>query len=847
MTKRRGSEQLNLLDGDRGETIVPTSLHLEMQRSYLEYAMSVIVGRALPDVRDGLKPVHRRVIFAMHELGLLPDRPFRKCARVVGDVLGKYHPHGDQSVYDALVRLVQDFSCRYPLLAGHGNFGSIDNDPPAAMRYTECRLAAISHEALLPDIDEAIVDFTDNFDGSQREPTVLPAQLPMLLLNGASGIAVGMATNIPPHNLGELVDGTIALIDDPDLSDDRLIELIPAPDFPTGGVLVNAAGVRDAYTKGRGSLTLRGVATVEELANLGRGRRSRQAIVVTELPFQVNKAAWIEKVAELANQGRLEGIADLRDESDRTGMRVVIELKKDTQPDAVLEGLYRHTALQANFGVIMLALVGAEPRQMTLKEMLGQFIEFRETTLVRRYRFEREKAEQRLHLVAGLVTVLADIDTLIAIVRHAADSAAAKEALQERFELTATQADGILAMPLRRLTGLEREALHAERDELQARLQQLDTLLGDRRELLKAMKKELRGLKRKFGDARRTRLGWQEMAAQNGSDPNNTIPSDIEVALAPASPAEPEDTIVQVTYRGYVRRAETATKAAIADDMVVATYPTRTDRSLIVFTESARAFPLAVGDIPDDRGAWSAKQRGTPLSVLLPDSADRVVAQLAWEDDPDPADSLVLLTAQSRIKRTPLAEFANLTARGPIAMKLKDDDRLFWVGRVPPQDRLAIATSNGRILCLHADESQIPPLGRTACGNQTLRLRREEVLVGAVPLPGDREGAAICDVLLVTARGYAKRIPSHALKPAQRTSIGVQAISFTAEDDALVAIAALSAEIAHIHLAIERKGNSQPRILAIAVADLPLEGCNGRGKSVADLEPGERVACLAVR
>ena len=423
--------------------VITTALHTEMQQSYLEYAMSVIVGRALPDVRDGLKPVHRRILYAMHELCLTPDRPYRKCARIVGDVLGKYHPHGDQAVYDALVRLVPAFSSRYPLLGGHGNFGSVDNDPPAAMRYTETRLAPIGNEALLTEIGEATVDFVGNFDNSQQEPTVLPAQLPILLLNGSSGIAVGMATNIPPHNLGEIVDGLVALIDHPDLSDAKLFELIPGPDFPTGGEIIGTEGIQEAYATGKGSIPVRGVAQVEEL-QIGRGRHRRTALIVTELPYQVNKAAWIEKMAELVNQGRLEGIADLRDESDREGIRVVIELRRDVNPQKILNNLYRQTALQSNFGTIMLALADGQPRQMPLRELLQQFLSFREDTLTRRYRHELSQAETRLHIVEGLLLALTNLDAVIDILRHATDGSTAKMQFRERLDLSDRQADAIL-------------------------------------------------------------------------------------------------------------------------------------------------------------------------------------------------------------------------------------------------------------------------------------------------------------------------------------------------------------------------------------------------------------------
>ncbi|NCS24418.1 MAG: DNA topoisomerase 4 subunit A [Microcystis aeruginosa BS13-02] len=486
--------------------IIPTALHQEMERSYLEYAMSVIVGRALPDVRDGLKPVHRRILYAMHELGLTPDRPFRKCARVVGDVLGKYHPHGDQSVYEALVRMVQDFSSRYPLLSGHGNFGSIDNDPPAAMRYTETRLAGIGDQAVLGGISEAIVNFSNNFDNSQQEPVVLPAQLPILILNGCSGIAVGMATNIPPHNLGEVVEGLIALIDNPDLSEEKLVEIIPGPDFPTGGEILDDTGIREAYRTGRGIIPVRGVAKTETIIIEGKRRRERTAIVVTELPFQVNKAAWIEKIAELVNLGKLEGIADIRDESNREGIRVVIELKRESQPQQVLAALYQQTALQTNFGAIILALVDNQPRQLSLKEVLQEFLRFRETTLTRQYGDELQQASDRLHLVEGLLLALQNIDRVVDILKNAPDGTTAKYRFQAELGISDPQADSILAMPLRRLTGLERQKLETEATELQTKIQQLETLLHNRQEFLKSLKKELRSLKKKFADSRRTKI-----------------------------------------------------------------------------------------------------------------------------------------------------------------------------------------------------------------------------------------------------------------------------------------------------------------------------------------------------
>jgi DNA gyrase subunit A len=700
--------------------------------------------------------------------------------------LGKYHPHGDQSVYDALVRLVQDFSSRYPLLAGHGNFGSVDNDPAAAMRYTECRLAAIGNEALLSEIEEDVVDFVDNFDGSEQEPAVLPAQLPMLLLNGSTGIAVGMATNIPPHNLSEVVDGAIALIDNPDLPDEQLLRLIPAPDFPTGGIIMNQDGVRDAYLTGRGSITIRGVAAVEQFGGKGTGKRQKLAIIITELPYQVNKSAWIEKIAELVNNGKINGISDIRDESDRAGMRVVIELKKDIAPEVIIEQLYRQTALQSNFGVILLALKGAQPKQMCLRELLQEFLTFREETLAKRFRYELKKAQEKSHLLEGLVIVLQDIDRLIRILRFASNSALAKTDLQTEFALSEIQAEAILSMPLRRITAIEQQKIREELDTLQQQVARLERLLGDRRELMKYLKKELRDHKKRHSDQRRTRLAWELLENQQGL---NVIPSDdpeppkevskrakskkneaeddlqqtletgnvtekvieknTEKTKSPKSPAnkqpklvevplislttalnipvaEPQDMTVQITHKGYIKGLEVNSRAAqsadLGDDVTIASYDTRSDREMVVMTSSGRAFPLALMNVPIFKG----KGRATPLITLLPESSDRIVSQFVWEKNAESTEGLVLLSNQGKIKRSPISEFAEMTARGLIAAKFKDDDELFWADIVGSDQELAIATSAGRILRLKADETQIPTVGRAAAGNIALRLSSAE-------------------------------------------------------------------------------------------------------------------------
>ncbi|MEO0757450.1 MAG: DNA gyrase subunit A [Cyanobacteria bacterium J06648_16] len=818
------AEQLNMLPD---ENIVVTSLHSEVQRSYLEYAMSVIVGRALPDVRDGLKPVHRRILYAMHELGLTPDQPFRKCARVVGDVLGKYHPHGDQAVYDALVRMVQDFSSRYPLLNGHGNFGSVDNDPPAAMRYTETRLAPVSHEALLSNIDQATVGFTDNFDSSQQEPVVLPAQLPNLLLNGSSGIAVGMATNIPPHNLGEVVDGLVALIDRPDLSDEKLFKLIPGPDFPTGGEVTSKKGIHDAYLKGRGSIPVRGIANFEEIRP-GKGRQRRNAIVVTELPYQVNKAGWIEKVADLVNQGRIDGIADIRDESDRDGMRVVIELRREAQPPKILNELYRMTPLQSNFGAIMLALDGGQPRQLSLRDMLNAFLNFREETLTRQYQHELEETEARLHIVEGMLTALDSIDEVIEILRAAPDGGTARQELQGQFDLSERQANAILAMPLRRLVGLEQQKLLEEFEELSERQATLQELLGDRTVLLKALKKELRALKKSYGDERRTRLQTEAERAEEK-----------QLLEEIAAEEKEEETVVEFTQKGYAYRLSPRAyqrrqakadplptgkpKLVEADDPVLQTETAHTHEELLVLTNDGKAYTVKLADI----SMAQRQSKGSPLVHLLPDSVgndpEAVVARFVLKSDVL-KQHLVLVSQQGRIKRLTMQEFQNLTGRGLTAMKLKGDDRLAMAVTAPPGRDVVLATSGGRLLRFGIDDEQLPEASRNSQGTQGIRVLKQERIVGcAVVTPQE-------DLLLISARGYAKRMPVATLKRANRGGIGSQCFQFSQASDSLMAalptadtstvlVMTSQDRSAYVRLAaVSKQGRSQPcdRILTTA-------------------------------
>ncbi len=854
------AKQLNLLAGGQ---IIPTPLHTEMQRSYLEYAMSVIVGRALPDVRDGLKPVHRRIIYAMHELGLTPDRPYRKCARVVGDVLGKYHPHGDQAVYDALVRMVQDFSSRYPLLAGHGNFGSVDNDPAAAMRYTETRLSPISHEGLLSEIGEATVDFIGNFDNSQQEPTVLPAQLPILLLNGSSGIAVGMATNIPPHNLGEVVDGLVALIDKPDLPDQKLWEIIPGPDFPTGGEILGLEGIREAYTTGRGSIPLRGVANIEDgesesssaTAKSKRSRQRRIPIVVTELPFQVNKAAWIEKVAELVNHGKIEGIADLRDESDREGMRVVIEIKRDTNPHKVLDQLYKQTALQSNFGAILLALVDGQPRQLTLRQMLEEFLNFREQTLTKQYNYELEQAQRRVHLVEGLLTALSQLDDIIDLLRKAPDGSTAKVTLQSQFNFSDAQTDAILSMPMRRLTGLERQNLQSEFDELSKRIELLNRLLSDRQELLKNLKKDLRAIKRKYTDPRRTKIivNNQKTPVSTAKTQQAEVSSDLAPKRRKSSATtktskidessaqleiintEPPETevVLEFTQKGYVRRLpKNGGKSAgskASNDFVINTNIIGSQAELVVLTSSGKAYPVKVRDIPPT----SSNSRGTPLITLLPAASENIVKYFFLSDAPTDAN-LVLVTQKGQIKRLQASEITNLTNRGLTLIKLKEDDQLSFVNFTKERQQVVLATSGGRLLRFLVNDQQLPLMGRTAQGLQALRLGRAEHLVSAMSV-------SINDnLLLVSQLGYGKRLPINALRLANRADIGTQSFQFTSKQDAIagVIIVQPASEVVLV--------TSTQRYLRLNADQVPLLGKDGTGDRIIQLNSDEKIISLSI-
>ncbi len=794
-----------------GDRIIPTDLRNEMSRSYLEYAMSVIVGRALPDARDGLKPVHRRILYAMYELGLTPDRPFRKCARVVGEVLGKYHPHGDTAVYDALVRMAQDFSMRDPLINGHGNFGSVDNDPPAAMRYTECRLQSLATNSLLRDIEADTVDFIDNFDGSQQEPTVLPSRIPQLLLNGSSGIAVGMATNIPPHNLGELIDGTIALVQNPDLENGDLRRYIPGPDFPTGAQILGRSGIRDAYTSGRGSITMRGVCNIETVE--ARGRQDREAIIVTQLPYQTNKAALIERIAELVNDKKIEGIADIRDESDRDGMRIVIELKRDAYPRVVLNNLYKQTPLQANFGANMLALVNGEPQLLTLKDFLTVFINFRVETIIRRTRYELRKAEERDHLLQGLLIALGNLDAVIRLIRGAADTATAKTVLVEEFGLSEVQADAILQMQLRRLTALEAEKIQAEHEELQVKIADLNDILARRERIDAIIIEELTQIKTLHASPRRT-----EIVQDDGEIVDRDLIAN-------------EQAIILLTEQGYIKRMPANTfgtqnratrgKAAakIKEDDGVEHFISCCDHDQILFfSDRGVVYSINAYQIP----VASRTARGMPIVQMLPIPKDEKITSLAAVSEFSEDSYFIMLTRQGFIKKTALSAFSNIRANGLIAITLTEGDQLRWVRLAKEADSIILGSRNGMAIHFRADSEQLRAIGRAAKGVKSMKLRSGDELISMDILPSQIVAGIASDedapeeemlesgdtleseelteeaqgpwLLAITSGGFGKRVPVTQFRLQRRAGMGVKAIRFKSSGDRLVSLQVVNPE-----------------------------------------------------
>ncbi len=728
--------------------------------------MSVIVGRALPDARDGLKPVQRRILYAMHELGLTPDRPYRKCARVVGDVLGKYHPHGDQAVYDALVRLVQSFSSRYPVLNGHGNFGSVDDDPPAAMRYTETRLAPIANQALLDEIGSETVDFASNFDGSQQEPTVLPAQLPFLLLNGCSGIAVGMATSIPPHNLIEVVDGLIALIKNPELSDEKLLSIIPGPDFPTGGEILIGNGIKETYLKGRGSIPMRGIAHIEEIQP-GKGKHRRNGIVITELPFQLSKSGWIEKLAEMVNDNKIGGIADIRDESDRDGMRVLVELRRDTDPEKILNDLHRRTSLQSNFGAILLAIVNGQPKQLSLRELLENFLEYRELTFIRRTKFSLNKTLNRLETLEGLIKALNNLQQVIELIQNAKDAQQAKAKLMVKLDLTEKQSEAVLAMPLRRLTSLEKSNLHEEVKDLRIKKNELEILLEDRSKLLEALIIEFKNLKKCFGNKRKTRLieGGDELVAERNANQRPNVELQRKQALE-ALPIDGKlliqnDYQVKVISPQILGRLHLNASCAIGDEPAPAIliWPIEKKPKLLAITASGRVAMV--------KWEFSGQQPGQ-IERFLPGGleGDKVVNLLPLNSN-EKAD-LGLLSSDGRFKRLSLEDVIDLSGRASTILKLKDGVILKSAVLCYPEGDVILATNIGRLLRLIVNNVSMPIMGKLAQGPMAIRLFPDELIIGAV----SNQPNANKSLLLGTERGVITKILIKSIRACERGSLG---------------------------------------------------------------------------
>lgn len=728
--------------------VVEIDINKEMKRCYIDYAMSVIVGRALPDVRDGLKPVHRRILYSMNELGLAPEKGYRKCARIVGEVLGKYHPHGDTSVYDALVRMAQDFSMRYMLVDGHGNFGSVDGDSAAAMRYTEAKMNKIAAE-MLRDITKDTVDFIPNFDGEEKEPVVLPSRYPNLLVNGSSGIAVGMATNIPPHNLGEVIDGTIMLIDNPETTVLELMTVIKGPDFPTGATIMGKAGIRAAYETGKGRVIVRAKAEIEEENN-------RHKIIVTEIPYQVNKAKLIENIADLVKDKKIVGISDLRDESDRDGMRIVIELKKDANPNVVLNLLYKHTKMQDTFGVIMLALVNNEPQVLNLKQVLSHYITFQKEVLTRRTIFELNKAEARAHILEGLKIALDNIDEVINIIRSSKSTEIARNTLMERFALSDKQAQAILEMRLRRLTGLERDKIEEEYAEIMKQIEYLKSILESEEKLLSVIKDELIEIKRRYSDERRTTI---EKVV-------NEI--DIEDLI------QEEDVVVTLTHSGYIKRISADTYSAQKrggrgiqamstkeDDFVEHVSITSTHSDVLFFTNRGRVYKLRAYEIPD--AGRTAK--GTNIINLISIEQDERIETVLTIADNVTEGFLFMATKQGLVKKTHLSEFKNLRKNGLIAINLRDGDELLKVKVTRGDANIIIVTQDGN--AIRFNEKDVRPMGRTASGVRSINLRENDI---AVCMDIAVEGE---DLLVISENGFGKRTPITEYKVQRRGGTGL--------------------------------------------------------------------------
>ncbi len=802
--------------------VISVDINDEMRSAYLDYAMSVIVARALPDARDGLKPVQRRILYAMHDMGLRANTAYKKSARIVGEVLGKYHPHGDQAVYEAMARMAQDFSMRYPLVDGQGNFGSIDGDSPAAMRYTEARLSRIAEEMLV-DIDKDTVDFIDNFDGSLQEPVVLPARMPNLLVNGASGIAVGMATNIPPHNLGEIVAAMTYLIDHYDALDDvgvdDLLQFVKGPDFPTGGIIVGTEGIRQAYTNGRGRIVVRARADIEEM----KGGRHR--IVITQIPYQVNKSALIARIAQLVREGHIEAISDLRDESDRRGMSIVIELKRNAQPHKVLNQLYKHTPLQSTFSVQLLALVNGEPRLLSLKRAMQVYIEHRREVIRRRSEYELAKARKRAHILEGLLLALAHLDDIIATIRASDDADQARERLMRRFRLSEAQAQAILDMPLRRLAALERQKIEDEHRQIKERIAYLEDLLAHPKKILQVVKEDLQEVAEKYGDERRTLIAHDARADIREED----LVADVPV-------------LITITQRGYIKRMPTSAFRAQGrggrgvaghttkeDDEVVLLIPARTLHTVLFFSDRGKVYAAKAYQIPEARRTGKGV---AIINLLHMEPGERVTAAVAVPDF-EQAEYCFMATRQGVVKRVALQEFAAVRPSGLIAISLREGDALEWVRLTHGDDDILLVTAHGQALRFREDE--VRPMGRQAAGVTGIRLK-----------PGDR--VVSMDVVepggflaVVTEKGYGKRTPLSEYTRKHRATQGIRTLAAGAIEKVGPIVAARVVQEKD-HLTLISSGGI---VLRTRIAEISVMGRAARGVRLMRLQAEDSVASVA--
>jgi DNA gyrase subunit A len=743
----------------------------EMKSSFLDYAMSVIVSRALPDVRDGLKPVHRRILYAMHDLGMHSDKPYKKSARIVGDVIGKYHPHGDSAVYETMVRMAQDFNYRYMLVDGHGNFGSVDGDGAAAMRYTESRMSKISME-LLRDINKDTIDYQDNYDGEEREPVVLPARFPNLLVNGTTGIAVGMATNIPPHQLGEVIDGVLAISRDPEITTQELMEIIPGPDFPTGGIIIGRSGIRKAYETGRGSITVRAKVEIEQKSN------GKEVIIVNEIPYQVNKAKLIEKIAELARDKKIEGITDLRDESDRNGMRIVIEVRKDANANVLLNNLYKQTALQTSFGINTLALVNGHPKVLTLKQCLVHYLDHQQVVIRRRTLFELRKAEARAHILDGLRIALDHLDQVIALIRASQTTDIAREGLMTTFNLSEKQAQAILDMRLQRLTGLEREKIEEEFQSLMKLIGELKAILADEEKILEIIREELTEIKERFNDKRRTEIVTGGI--ENIED-EDLIPR--------------ENIVISLTHNGYIKRLPVSTYRAQRrggrgiqgmgtneDDFVEHLITTSTHDTILFFTNKGKVYRSKGYEIPE----YSRTAKGLPIINLLGvEKGEWINAIIPVEEFVDDW-SLFFTTREGISKRSPLTSFAHIRNNGLIALSLREGDELISVQLTDGTKHIIIGTKKGMLI--RFPETDVRSMGRTATGVKGITLDSDDEVVGMEVLEENNE------ILIVTKNGYGKRTPSAEYRIQGRGGKGIKTCHVTEKNGCLVSMRAVTGE-----------------------------------------------------